>query len=153
MRTYALAELSGLATRGDHGTAGEQPPQPHLYGSDLGGIAPSDYPMFEFPASGEEPHQPTDRRPSGAIIIRRVKEVRLMVSVQRTKRVAAGDWQTLESGWNATFDCQFVAPVGAQVKIRYGTGWIFGRDSQRQTLDGINTKTLRGRRLTPRCRA
>ena len=38
---------SGLATRGDHGTAGEQPPQPHLYGSDLGGIAPSDYPMFE----------------------------------------------------------------------------------------------------------
>jgi hypothetical protein len=65
-----------------------------------------------------------------------------MVNVQRTKRVAAGDWQTLESGWNATFDCQFVAPVGAQVKIRYGTGWIFGRDSQRQTLDGINTKTL-----------
>ena len=45
---FALAELSGLATRGDHGTAGEQPPQPHLYGSDLGGIAPSDYPMFEF---------------------------------------------------------------------------------------------------------
>jgi hypothetical protein len=44
---FALAELSGLATRGDHGTAGEQPPQPHLYGSDLGGIAPSDYPMFE----------------------------------------------------------------------------------------------------------
>ena len=45
---FALAELSGLATRGDHGTAGEQPPQPHLYGSDLGGIAPSDYPMFEI---------------------------------------------------------------------------------------------------------
>ena len=45
---FALAELSGLATRGDHGTAGERPPQPHLYGSDLGGIAPSDYPMFEF---------------------------------------------------------------------------------------------------------
>ena len=42
---------SGLATRGDHGTAGEQPPQPHLYGSDLGGIAPSDYPMFEFQLS------------------------------------------------------------------------------------------------------
>ena len=47
---FALAELSGLATRGDHGTAGEQPPQPHLYGSDLGGIAPSDYPMFEISA-------------------------------------------------------------------------------------------------------
>jgi hypothetical protein len=45
---FALAELSGLATRADHGTAGEQPPQPHLYGSDLGGIAPSDYPKFEF---------------------------------------------------------------------------------------------------------
>src|SRR3977135_3075233 len=54
---FALAELSGLATRGDHGTAGEQPPQPHLYGSDLGGIAPSDDPTFASLLSSSRPEE------------------------------------------------------------------------------------------------
>lgn len=40
------------------------------------------------------------------------------------------------------FTCLFVAPNGAEIKIRYGAGWIFGRDSQQQTLDGIHTKPL-----------
>jgi len=44
---FALAELSGLATRGDRGTAGEQPPQPHLYGSDLG-MLPAITPCLNF---------------------------------------------------------------------------------------------------------
>jgi hypothetical protein len=46
------AGVAAIPSRGgvDHGTAEEQPPQPHLYGSDLGGIAPSDYPMFESSA-------------------------------------------------------------------------------------------------------
>jgi hypothetical protein len=65
-----------------------------------------------------------------------------MAEVQRTKRVTAGDWRTLESGWNATFTCLFLAPSGAEIKIRYGGGWIFGKDSQHQTLDGIHTKAL-----------
>jgi hypothetical protein len=65
-----------------------------------------------------------------------------MAEVQRTKRVKAGDWRTLESGWNANFTCLFVGPNGAEIKIRYGAGWIFGKDSQHQTLDGIHTKSL-----------
>jgi hypothetical protein len=59
-----------------------------------------------------------------------------MASIERTKFVKAGDWRTLESGWNASFSCFFRGPVGAQIKIRYGAGWVFGRDSQKQTLDG-----------------
>lgn len=65
-----------------------------------------------------------------------------MATVQRTRRVKAGDWRTLESGWNATFSCLFLLPAGAEIKIRYGGGWIFGKDSQRQTLDGVHTKSL-----------
>lgn len=64
-----------------------------------------------------------------------------MAEVLRTKLVRAGDWRTLEYGWNATFACRFQLPVGAQVKVRYGGGWYFGWDSQRQTLDGT-TRTL-----------
>ncbi len=66
-----------------------------------------------------------------------------MPQVQRTKIVKAGSWRTLESGWNTTFICRFVGPAGAQIKIRYGGGWIFGKDSQKQTLDGINAKDLK----------
>ncbi|MBK7873569.1 MAG: hypothetical protein IPJ74_24340 [Saprospiraceae bacterium] len=66
-----------------------------------------------------------------------------MAQVQRTKIVKAGDWRTLESGWNTTFTCRFVSPAGAQIKIRYGGGWIFGKDSQKQTLDGVRTKDLK----------
>ncbi|MSP13722.1 MAG: hypothetical protein EXR62_12295 [Chloroflexi bacterium] len=65
-----------------------------------------------------------------------------MPTVERSKFVKAGDWRTLESGWNATFSCMFRAPAGAQVKVRYGNGWPFGKDSQKQTLDGINNKSV-----------
>lgn len=65
-----------------------------------------------------------------------------MAAVVRDKFVKAGDWRTLEFGWNATFSCMFQGPAGAQVKVRYGDGWPFGRDSQKQTLDGTNNKSV-----------
>ncbi|MBM0744505.1 hypothetical protein JOY44_23335 [Phormidium sp. CLA17] len=60
-----------------------------------------------------------------------------MAEIARNKFVRAGDWRTLESGWNATYSCRFQNPTGAQVKIRYGVGWL-GWDSQKKTLDGTN---------------
>lgn len=65
-----------------------------------------------------------------------------MAEFQRTKLVKAGGWRTLESGWYASFTCRFVTPAGAQIKIRYGGGWFFGWDSQKQTLDGVNAKSV-----------
>jgi hypothetical protein len=58
-----------------------------------------------------------------------------MPEVTKTKTVQAGDWRTLESGWNAHFFIRFLQPRGAQVKVRYGLGWL-GWDSQKKTLTG-----------------
>lgn len=60
----------------------------------------------------------------------------------RTKYVKAGDWQTLESYWNATGHAYFRAPANAQIKVRYGAGSIFGKDRQTQTLNGNTVKSL-----------
>lgn len=60
-----------------------------------------------------------------------------MASVERIKMVRAGDWRTLEYGWNANFRCQFRDPFGARVKVRKGLGWL-GWDSQKKTLDGTD---------------
>jgi hypothetical protein len=65
-----------------------------------------------------------------------------MAEVERTKSVKSGKWRTLESGWNATFSCRFRRPAGASVKVRYGNGRWFGRDSQKQTLDGRTDKLV-----------
>lgn len=59
----------------------------------------------------------------------------------RTKVVRAGDWRTLETFWNVTTTGFFQAPPGAEIKIRY-SGWWFGVDRQRQTLDGLSVKRL-----------
>ena len=59
----------------------------------------------------------------------------------RTKSVTAGDWRTLETFWNVTTTAFFQAPRGAEIKIRY-SGWWFGVDRQRQTLDGESIKRL-----------
>lgn len=64
-----------------------------------------------------------------------------MAEVLRNKFVKAGDWRTLESGWNSQFACRFVGPNGARVKIRYGVGFL-GWDSQKRTLDGVSPMTL-----------
>jgi hypothetical protein len=61
--------------------------------------------------------------------------------VERTKYVQRGKWRTLEDCWNCRAVAFFITPSGAQIKMRYGVGWL-GWDSQKQTLDGINTKTL-----------
>jgi hypothetical protein len=62
--------------------------------------------------------------------------------VLRTKFVRAGDWVTLETYFHTNATLTFQSPAGAQIKIRYGGGWIFGFDSQKQTLDGAHAKTL-----------
>jgi len=59
-----------------------------------------------------------------------------MAEITKSKIVKAGAWRTLESGWNAKFSCRFRDPAGAQIKVRYGSGWWFGWDSQKQTLNG-----------------
>jgi len=59
----------------------------------------------------------------------------------RTKTVKAGDWRTLETYWNVTTTGFFQLPAGAQIKIRY-SGWWFGVDRQKQTLDGQSIKRL-----------
>jgi len=53
-----------------------------------------------------------------------------------TKFVKAGAWRTLESVWGkASITLLFHQPVGAQIKVRHGYGWL-GFDRQKQTLDG-----------------
>jgi hypothetical protein len=59
----------------------------------------------------------------------------------RTKSVTAGGWRTLETFWNVTTTAFFQAPPRAEIKIRY-SGWFFGVDRQRQTLDGETIKRL-----------
>lgn len=61
--------------------------------------------------------------------------------VERTKYVQSGSWRTLETLWNAGAQGFFRLPAGAQIKVRRGVGW-FGWDTQKQTLDGVNTKSL-----------
>ena len=60
----------------------------------------------------------------------------------RSKYIKAGDWETLESYWNATGHGYFRAPTNAQIKVRYGGGSIFGKDRQKQTLNGTAVKSL-----------
>jgi hypothetical protein len=65
-----------------------------------------------------------------------------MPVVTKRKVVKAGGWRTLESFWNATAEGFFIGPAGAEIKIRYGGGWPFGKDSQKQRLDGVKEKKL-----------
>ena len=60
----------------------------------------------------------------------------------RTKHVRAGAWRTLEWFWNQKATAFFGLPAGAIVKVRYGDGWPFGWNRQRQTLDGEDIKRL-----------
>ena len=65
------------------------------------------------------------------------------MAVTKTKRIQRGGWRTIESGWNAQFWVSFFRPQGAQIKVRYGGGWPFGWDSQKQTLDGVRIKYVK----------
>ena len=59
----------------------------------------------------------------------------------RTKRITSGSWRTVESFWNARGTAFFKALPGAQIKVRYGVGWL-GFDRQKQTLNGTDYKKL-----------
>lgn len=62
------------------------------------------------------------------------------------KFVQAGGWRTLERrfGYNVPqLIARFKEPAGAEIKVRYGDGWPFGKDRQKQTLDGQQMKELK----------
>jgi len=59
----------------------------------------------------------------------------------KTKLVQKGKWTTLEKFVNAKGSAFFRLPAGATIKVRYAA-WIFGKDRQKQTLDGENYKKL-----------
>ena len=59
----------------------------------------------------------------------------------KTRAVTSGGWRALEGFWNQKATVFFRSPAGAQVKVRYGYGWL-GWDSQKQTLDDSATKRL-----------
>jgi hypothetical protein len=65
------------------------------------------------------------------------------MAITKTKQVGRGSWRTLESGWNANFWVSFLLPQSSQVKVRYGGGWPFGWDSQKQTLNGESVKWVK----------
>lgn len=84
---------------------------------------------------------PGQRAAADTRVPRTQEQALASICVARTKYVQAGDWRTLEWFWNASGTAYFLHPAGARIKVRYGVGW-FGFDRQKQTLDGINTKTL-----------
>lgn len=57
------------------------------------------------------------------------------------KHISSGGWRTVESFWNVKGTAFFQAPAGAQIKVRYGIGWL-GFDRQKQALDGVEYKKL-----------
>jgi hypothetical protein len=61
----------------------------------------------------------------------------------RTKHIRSGKWRTVESFWNASGTAFFRAPAGARIKVRHGVGFL-GFNSQTQTLNGSDYKTLKG---------
>ncbi|MDZ4853663.1 MAG: hypothetical protein SGJ26_02180 [Nitrospirota bacterium] len=62
----------------------------------------------------------------------------------RTKRITQGAWRTVELFWNANGTAFFKAPRGAEIKVRYGIGWL-GFDRQKQSLNGNDYKKTRSR--------
>jgi hypothetical protein len=61
--------------------------------------------------------------------------------VVREKCVSSGDWRTLETFWNTTATGWFQSPAGAEIRVKYGVGWL-SVSRQRQTLDGYALKSL-----------
>ena len=61
----------------------------------------------------------------------------------RSKHVKGGKWETLESflGSVPSTTAVFVSPTGAEIKVRYGVGFL-GWDRQKQKLDGVTSKSL-----------
>ena len=57
--------------------------------------------------------------------------------------VKAGGWRTVFRMWGSGVKRRgvFTRPAGMQIKVRYGFGWL-GKDRQKQTLNGVDPKTL-----------
>ncbi|WP_448640257.1 hypothetical protein [Geodermatophilus sp. URMC 63] len=66
-----------------------------------------------------------------------------VATLPRERLVEAGGWRTLETFWGPGGSAQgvFDRPTGANIKVRYGFGFL-GFDRQSQTLDGVRVKTL-----------
>lgn len=62
-------------------------------------------------------------------------------SFLRTRRVEPGEWRTLEEFWNAQGTAFFRWPADAEIRVRYGVGWL-GFSSQERTLDGERYERL-----------
>ncbi|OGA93219.1 MAG: hypothetical protein A3G27_14005 [Betaproteobacteria bacterium RIFCSPLOWO2_12_FULL_66_14] len=39
----------------------------------------------------------------------------------------------------------FLGPARAEIKVRYGNGWVLGEDRQHQTLNGLHARELKVR--------
>jgi hypothetical protein len=64
---------------------------------------------------------------------RQTDPIHLPQPIERVKHVKKGGWRTLENIWNAKATIVFQRPVGAKVKIRYGsTKKYFGKDRQKK---------------------
>lgn len=62
--------------------------------------------------------------------------------MRKTRFVEFGAWRTLERFWCRKGRAVFLEPPDAEIKVRYGNGWILGDDRQYQTLDGVRPKEL-----------
>jgi hypothetical protein len=71
------------------------------------------------------------------------EELTAMPTLPRSKHCKGGKWETLESfaGSVPSTTAIFVAPAGAEIKVRYGVGFL-GWDRQKQKLDGVSSKSL-----------
>lgn len=59
----------------------------------------------------------------------------------KTKTIGRGEWRTVEPFLNAKGKAFFREPAGAQIKVRYGVGFL-GTDRQKQRLNGSDYRTL-----------
>ena len=62
--------------------------------------------------------------------------------MRKEKLIKKGKWRTIEWFFNATGEAHLKPPKDAWIKVRYGFGW-FGKDRQKQKLDGFNIKKLK----------
>jgi len=63
--------------------------------------------------------------------------------MRKTRFVDGGAWSTLEWFWGGTGRAVFLRPARAEIKVRYGNGWLLGEDRQYQALDGLHLKELK----------
>jgi hypothetical protein len=65
-----------------------------------------------------------------------------MATLDRQVWIEANSWRTLVTLWNTNAIGVFLLPSDAEIKVRYGNGWPFGKDRQKHILDGTNEKRL-----------